>query len=287
MLKHFIKYQSLGNDFVLYDWYKKPTVYVQNTLADTNWASFIQETCNRHFGIGADGVLIIKSNPEASYPEMLIFNADGSQAQMCMNGIRCVAHYLFTQYGLQKTFNIKMGQQIIECSIIVDKNNESAIDIVTNLGSASYLEKMTLQINEQIIEGHVVEVGNPHLIVFQQIEPSWLSTHGKYLEQHPNFPNRTNVEFAWEDKTHQATNTIQKLYNLLVYERGCGITLACSSGVAATLWTLFYQGLITQQEKIAFRMPGGTVIGSIGLNKNIVLQATATMVFRGDLEHKE
>ena len=138
MLKHFIKYQSLGNDFILYDWYKKPAVFVQQALKDAGWAQFVKDLCDRHFGVGADGILIIKSSPETSFPEMLIFNADGSQAQMCMNGVRAAAHYLFTHHGVQKIFKIRVGQRDVECSVIEDKNKEKPIDVVTNVGSALY-----------------------------------------------------------------------------------------------------------------------------------------------------
>lgn len=283
MLKHFIKYESLGNDFILYDWYKKPAVFVQQALKDTGWEQFVKEICDRHFGIGADGILIIKSSAETSFPEMLIFNADGSQAQMCMNGVRAAAHYLFTHHGVQKTFKIKVGQREIECSVIEDKSKGLSVEIVTNVGPVFYQENKIIQAQKDSFDGHSVDVGNPHFVIFQQTDQAWLVEHGKELESHAYFPARANIEFVWEDLTDKS----HKAYRLLVYERGCGMTLACSSGVAATLGALYHLGLVKQDEQVAFNMLGGTVIGFVDAEKNIILCATATMVFSGTLEHKE
>ncbi len=287
MLKHFIKYQSLGNDFILYDWYKKPLVFVQNTLDDAGWTQFVTEVCNRHFGVGADGVLIVKSTTESSFPEMLIFNADGSQAEMCLNGLRCVTHYLFTHHGLQPIFKVKIGQRDVDCSVVVDKTKGNSIEIVTSIADVLYQEKATIETTIGKFDGHVVSVGNPHFVVLQQCEQSWLTDHGKELEQHAHFPNRTNVDFIWEDDEYQLHDNIVKAFRLLVYERGCGITLACSSGVAAALWTLFNLGIVKTDEQIAFNMLGGTVIGLVDANNNIVLRASAVMICSGDLEHKD
>lgn len=287
MLKHFIKYQSLGNDFVLYDWYKKPLVFVQNTLKDAHWNQFVCEACDRHFGVGADGVLVIKSTAESSFPEMLIFNADGSQAQMCLNGLRCAAHYLFTHHGVQKNFKIMIGQQIVDCLIAEGKSKNDPFEVITTVPSAVYGEKVQVQITAGSFEGHVVSVGNPHLVILQKCENHWLSDHGKDLESHMLFPQRTNVEFVWEDTDCRLPDNIKKAYKLLVYERGVGITLACSSGAAAALWTLYTLGRIQQDEHVLLTMLGGTLIGSIDQNKNIMLRASAEMVFSGDLEHKE
>ena len=124
-------------------------------------------------------------------------------------------------------------------------------------------------------------------MIFQQVEQAWLREHGKNLESHAYFPDRANIEFVWEDLAYQLHDDISKAYRLLVYERGCGMTLACSSGVAGTLGVLFYLGAIKQEELVAFSMPGGTVIGSVDAENNIILRATATMGFSGILEHKD
>ena len=287
MLKHFIKYHSLGNDFIVYDWYKKPHVFVHNTLMDSGWVQFVKDVCDRHFGVGADGVLIIKSTTESSFPELLIFNADGSQAEMCINGLRCVAHYLFTHHHMQEKFKVSIGKSTIDCSIFADKNKGDYIEVETTSENALYHKTIDLQLNESIFTGHVVSVGNPHFIIFQRCDQSWLIEHGKELEQHHLFPQRTNVEFVWEDVAYTCHKNTYRTYRLLVYERGCGITLSCSSGVAAALWALFHLGKIKKGEHIAVNMLGGNVIGHITSLETIVLHASAAMIYRGDLEHKE
>lgn len=287
MLKHFIKYQSLGNDFVVYDWYKKPLVFVQNTLKDAGWSQFVCDICDRYFGVGADGVLIIKSAAESSFPEMLIFNADGSQAQMCLNGLRCVAHYLFTHHGVQKSFKIKIGQQVVDCLVVESKNKKDSLEVVTSVPGAVYGEKTEIQITAGRFEGHVVSVGNPHFVILQKVEQHWLADHGKELECHAYFPQRTNVEFVWEDAETALPSGVSKAYRLMVYERGVGITLACGSGATATLWALYTLGMVKQGEQVLLTMPGGPLIGSVDQNNNIVLHASAVMVMTGALEHKE
>lgn len=292
MLKHFVKYQSLGNDFILYDWYKKPAVFVQQALRDAGWPQLVAELCDRRVGVGADGVLILKSSPETNLPEMLIFNADGSQAQMCMNGVRAAAHYLFTHHGTQKVFYIRVGQRDIACSISEHKVTGAPLEIETNVGASVYYEKKRLSFDTGAagivdFEGHVTSVGNPHFVIFQSVEQSWLVEHGKKIEGHTYFPERTNVEFVWHAPELPLAHGVSKAYRLLVYERGCGMTWACSSGVAATLGTLVRLGNVIEGELIAFHMLGGVVIGSVDAHMNITLRASATLVYSGVLEHKE
>src|SRR3989338_293477 len=110
-LKHFVKYQSLGNDFIVFDWFKKPTSFIQEELKDAQWKEFVIKTCDRHFGVGADGVLIITCCPQEGVPEILVFNADGSNGQTCLNGLRCVAKHLFDTHHFPKEFRIKMSQR--------------------------------------------------------------------------------------------------------------------------------------------------------------------------------
>ena len=98
LLKQFVKYQSLGNDFIIFDWYKKPALFVQVELSGGHFSSVVQRLCDRHFGVGADGVLVITSHQEFGFPVVTIYNADGSKAESCLNGLRCVADYLFTEY---------------------------------------------------------------------------------------------------------------------------------------------------------------------------------------------
>ncbi len=280
ILKNFIKYQSLGNDFIIFDWYKRPASYMDNELQSTAWKQFIARICDRHYGIGADSVLIITSCTQAGMPAMLIFNADGSQAEMCLNGLRCVAHYLFSTYKFPEHFSIKIGPRVIDCLVQQCKSQPGLYEIISTVGMITYEGKKNITITAGNFEGHVVHIGNPHFIIFDKTTQDALLSYGKLIESHESFPNRTNVEFVWNPEMH----TNEPHFNVMVYERGCGITLACSSGAAAITGLLAEQGTITKNQKITLHMLGGNVLSWIDGYGNIVLQASAQQLFKGVLE---
>lgn len=273
MIKNFIKYQSLGNNFILFDWYDQLEESIQQTLHDASWPTFVKNICNRHTGVGADGVLILKRNEQEQLPEMLIFNADGTQAESCLNGLRCVTHYLVTKHGFPASFLIKLGKRTMVCGI---EKSGTDILITNNIGNVEYQGTKTVTIFEGTFHGHVASVGNPHFIIFQKTELDWLQRHGAALESHEAFPHKTNVEFIWEDGVAR--------YHVLVYERGCGITQACSSGAAAIVGTLFHLKKIEANQKIELVMLGGSVISWVDHDGNVFLQAGAQPVFTGVLE---
>lgn len=276
LLKNFIKYQSLGNDFILLDWYKKPDMYIQSMLGSQRWHDFIVNMCNRHTGIGADGVLVLKTDSSRHLHEMLIFNADGSQAQMCLNGLRCMVHYLFTQYGLNNTIDVRLGTRIINNQVEGTRDKLEEMMITTQVGQADYQGANTIKIGKESLAGHCVDVGNPHFVVMKEVDRAWLGQHGQTIERHSGFPQGTNVEFVWPD-AHDS-----ELFHMLVHERGCGITQACSSGVAAVLSVLKNQKLLEAGHTVRIRMLGGTVLGWCNDQHEIFLKAQATSVFQGN-----
>ncbi len=210
---------------------------------------------------------------------MMIFNSDGSRAEMCMNGCCCAAHFLHFFRDFGNSFILKIGERRVKCSII---NENNQMKVLSTYEPADYKEAAKIKTSQGEFFGHIVSVGNPHFVILKRCEASWLSAHGKEIESHEKFPRKTNVEFAWMDSREGNSG---KVYNLLVYERGCGITLACGSGVAATLWTLFCQGAVKINESIEFIMPGGNIVCYIDPDKNIVVQAEAENVFQGDLNN--
>lgn len=282
MLKNFIKYQALGNDFIIFDWYKKPAVFVQSELTMPLWSDFVKLACNRHLGVGADGVLVITSDNQLGMPEILIFNADGSRAESCFNGLRCVADFLSVTYHFPPLFHIKMGHRIIDCVVNAVVGQDR--DITTNVGPVVYEGDKTVAIDQASFEGCVVNVGNPHFIIFKQTTLDWLSLYGRFLESHEQFPARTNVEFVWPITTTFASITKNRSYAMLVYERGCGITFSCSSGAAAVIGLLYKQNQIKIQEKIDICMPGGFVTGWVDEKESVFLAGHATLVFTASFE---
>lgn len=284
MLKQFVKLQSLGNDFILFDWYKRPCNDIQNVLQGKDWPEFVVKICKRHFGVGADSVLILKENHDFGLPEMLIFNSDGSQAEACFNGIRCCAQFLYQQYSFGESFKIVLSKRIIEC--VVCKDGCSSVGckkentfITNNVGQARFLGEQTVNTtNEGVYQGFCVDVGNPHFVTFNKTTSQWLVNNGSQIESNAVFPKRTNVEFVWKDDTPFEG---LESFKMLVYERGCGVTLACSTGAAAVIATLFKQGMIQKNKKIVLDMQGGKVIAWLDADENIFLQASAHLVFNG------
>lgn len=274
MFNHFFKYQSLGNDFIVFDWYKRPSQYLDKELNDAAWPDVVQRLCDRHVGIGADGVLIVKNNPQLGLPEMLIFNSDGSSAQSCLNGLRCIAQHLRMTHRYPEKFSIKLNDAVIECSFLED--NQTTL-ISSHIKTIQLHGMQEITTDAGTFRGHVASVGNPHFIIFQQVSQEWLACHGYAIEQHPSFPDRTNVEFITQDPLCKTS------YQMNIYERGCGITLACSSGAAALAALLVEQSMVSLGEQITICMPGGSVRAKVVLPHEVILQAEAVRVFEGSL----
>ena len=274
MMRDFIKYHSLGNDFIIIDWLKKPESFLQSMIHGPAWQTWVREICTQHTGVGADGVLIIRGNIEAGMPEVLVYNADGSLGQTCLNGLRCVAQYLVVRRGLPAKITIKMGERNIVCDVIKTHESSAVHQVTMAMPPAQVHDQLPLVVEAEGFDGYVVSIGNPHYINFRSIELPFLQKFGPLLESHPAFPLRTNVEFVWQD-CHR-----DNLFHLLVYERGCGITNACSSGAAATLWLLYERGIVTAGAKIEIAMLGGFVTGWVQ-EGSLYLQASAVEVFSG------
>lgn len=276
MLKNFLKYQSLGNDFILFDCYKKPETYTNQALAEGSFPAYVKKLCDRHFGVGADGVLILKGNTSSSLPEMLIFNADGSKAEICLNGLRCVALHLHTNYKFPVQFKIKVGGKVVECFILYEKDFSEQVLIKMNVGSVNYLGETCITTTQGKFCGHCASIGNPHFVLLQQTSLDWLTKYGSEIEKHEAFANKTNVEFVWQEAPLH--------FRSLVYERGCGITLSCSSGAASIAGILAVLNQVAFDQEFTISMPGGDMLCSVDKSGDVNLSAEAKLVFSGIYE---
>ena len=278
----FEKYQGNGNDFVIIDsrgneLYKN---YMTNKIFD------IKKICNRQFGIGADGVIFIEEPNEDNYAKMIIFNSDGSEAQMCGNGIRCLVEYLHvndsmnnknieykieTKAGLKiaKYINdeitVKMGVPILECQNIPTTIEKK----INSIPSHEFIEK---DFNNR---GYAVGMGNPHLIFFvKDIESIVLSRLGPIFEKNELFPEKTNVHFC------QILN--RDNIKVKVWERGAGATLACGTGACAIHVAAYKLGLCNSQTIVT--LPGGNL--KIDWSKDdceVMMTGNAKKVFSGSM----
>ena len=245
---------------------------------------YIKKLCHRQFGIGGDGLIFILEPDGNNFAKMIIFNSDGSEAQMCGNGIRCLVQYLHnsnqksndtseyrieTKAGLKIAkynngeITVEMGKPILEPKVI-----PTTIDTKTNL-IPSYLFKES-NFEEQ---GYAVGMGNPHLIFFlKDITQISLSSLGPIFENHKLFPEKTNVHFS------QIIN--RDNINVLVWERGAGATLACGTGACAVHVAAYKLGLCNAITTI--NLPGGNLmINWSKSEEEILMTGNAKKIFAG------
>ena len=243
----FEKYQSLGNDFIIFDG--------EVALLP----GFVQKLCHRRYGIGADGVISIQDQQK-----MRIFNADGSEAAFCLNGLRCVALYLSKKHG-QHAPVITIGSKTVACQVLANK-------VLSYVGNIDSYSQHMIVVHGIPYEGYCVSIGNPHFLTFQSTTLDWLTQNGAFFEQHESFPNRTNVEFVTKEDSGR--------YTMLVFERGVGCTLACGSAAAALVGLLFKKKEISELEPISVAMPGGFFEAYVK-DGSITIVAEASPVFSG------
>ena len=230
------------------------------------WSTF-------HTGIGSDGLILIGSSDKADF-SMRIFNADGSEAMMCGNGIRCVGKYVYDNRLTDKTVitvDTLSGIKILRLQVNGGKVETATVD----MGIPCDILPVTLGEPYGFDEGIAVSMGNPHMVIFvDDISKVDVSAVGPKLEYHPFFPNRVNVEFA------------QVLENgkvrMRVWERGSGITQACGTGACATGVAAAFTNRCGNESEII--MDGGKLnIRWMGLGKSLFMTGPATKVFDGEI----
>lgn len=276
----FTKMQGCGNDFVIVD-------YEEYKKTNLEMSEFAKQICDRHFGIGANGLIIPNLNTEGTDAGWYFYNSDGSTAQMCGNGMRCFAKYLFDKKFVdKKEFSVKTGAGIISPKILEDGNvrvnmskpilEAEKIPFVPN-NNLSY----KISVKDRIFEGNAVSMGNPHFVIFDTKENDDLlelaKNYGSIIETSAEFPEKTNVEFI-KIKTRNEID-------FRVWERGCGITLACGTGACASVVVGVLNGYLDNAVQV--NLLGGTVIvewngSEADTNQDVFLIGSANYVFEGD-----
>jgi diaminopimelate epimerase len=291
----FRKYHGLGNDFILLDGLTRPLPV--DHLVDP---SIARRLCDRHRGVGADGLLLLLPPISAeAHAQMRIINADGSEAEMCGNGIRCAAAALhdhivehrgrtllsfdtgagllrceltFSPEGLVNAVRVDMGRPVVEGPVELDDPTLASLD---NLLRIHLIEDLTASTLRPV----AVSMGNPHLIMFPQTDHDLrdLATAlGPALERAPSAPNRTNVEFArWHESELE----------LWVWERGCGITEACGTGACATAVAAVVAGRHPAGAPLRICLPGGTLTVEVADDlSRVSMTGPVAEVFLGEVE---
>jgi diaminopimelate epimerase len=272
----FVKVQGLGNDFVLVD--QPHAAQVDPPLA--------RQLCHRNFGVGADGVLLVLPGDEGDV-RMRILNADGSLAEMCGNGIRCFARHVALERGLAgdelrvdtdaglKTCVLRRAAagEVTAVRVAMGPPRLAPAQIPLAPGAGSV--ERTYEVAGRRLAGRAVSMGNPHLVLFVEETSRALAEQvGPALVRHPDFPAGTNVELAAvRDRRH---------IDVVVYERGVGITLACGTGACATAVAACLAGHTDWAVPLELRLLGGPALVEVAADLSEVwLEGPAVEVFRG------
>lgn len=274
----FYKYEATGNDFVLID-----SLDGENSLSVRQ----VKDICNRHTGIGADGILLLLPSETADV-KMRIFNADGSEAEMCGNGARALAlHFHDSKDAKPFMISIETLAGIRKAKISVDGPN---VEISINMGVASLKradipmkgdpDEEALQVqfelaDSETITGTCVSMGNPHCVVFvEDVNRYPLDIQGPKIENDPVFTNKTNVEFVEPIDSERL--------RLRVWERGVGETLACGTGTCAAVVAAHRKGLTKPVVSVTTR--GGELKVDCG-SEEVILTGPARLVFKGTVNN--
>ena len=276
----FTKMHGAGNDYVYVDCINGPIPERPDRLA--------QKVSDRHFGIGGDGLVLICPSDIAD-ARMRMFNADGSEAEMCGNAIRCVAKYLF-DHGIRKqqTLNIETGNGVLTLELELADGLDSGLvervrvdmgepiltpkDVPTKLPGNPVIDA-DLPIDDRILKVTCVSMGNPHCITFvDRLSDDWVLRVGPKVETDPHFPNRINAEFV---EVISPTEI-----RMRVWERGSGETLACGTGACAVC----VAGVLTgrTERKILAHLPGGDLQLHWAEDNHVYKTGPAVEVFSGE-----
>ena len=272
----FTKWQGCGNDFVIVDFLEKKPV---------DFAALAVKMCDRHFGIGADGLMVVCPSEMADV-RMREFNPDGTEPEMCGNGIRCFARYLY-DYGRvrREQFTIETIAGTMVPRVILENDAVTAVEVdmgvpvlagedipVAGFG-AEQIVAQPLVVDGKEYRMTCVSMGNPHAVIFvDDAEGFPLAELGTKFENHAVFPRKINTEFVEvRDRTHA---------RMRVWERGAGITLACGTGTCATLTAGVLNDVLDHAADI--EVDGGVIHVEWRENGHIFMTGPAEPVFTGE-----
>jgi diaminopimelate epimerase len=270
--------QGLGNDFIVVDDRDK-------ALNDAGLPALSRRLNDRHFGIGADGLILVRPSASADF-QMRVINSDGSEAEMCGNGIRCFAVYLIEKglttanpirvetpagvmvldvrrddAGRVSGVRVDMGEPSVERADVPMEGAGSALDVPISVDGMDFI-------------AHGVNMGNPHAVIFlQTLDGLPLERLGPRIETHPLFPAKTNVHFVEQ----VAPNELR----MRIWERGAGMTLACGTGACAVLVAAHLTGKTGRSATI--HLPGGPLEIEWAENNHLFMTGPAEEVFTGQI----
>ena len=274
----FTKMQGLGNDYVYVDCTKKKL---------ENASEVAVKVSDRHFGIGSDGLILINASNVANF-EMEMYNADGSRGEMCGNGIRCVAKYVY-DYGLTDQTHISVetlgGIKYLDLTVEEGRVRQVRVDMgrpmlcpteIPVIANGESVIDMPIEVDGTEYRMTAVGMGNPHTVVFvEDVDGLEIEQIGPKFEHHPCFPNRVNTEFV----KVLDRNTVK----MRVWERGSGETLACGTGACAVAVACILNGLT--ENKVTVQLLGGDLLIEWDREADkVYMTGPAEVVFDGEIE---
>jgi len=252
-----------GNDFILIDGREL-------SVEGLDLPRLARQTCDRHFGIGADGLIVVLPSKKADLL-MRIFNPDGSEPEMCGNGIRCFAKFVYDRAKEKKdVISVETIAGIIVPAIILKDN--VAVGAEVDMGVPKHEGDFDLEVGGSKFRATAVSMGNPHCVIFvDDVGKIKLDDLGPKIENDPRFPNRTNVEFVQVKKDNEII--------VSVWERGAGATLACGTGACAAV----VAGALTKRtgRRAIVHLPGGDLDIDWEEDDHVVMRGPAEAVFEG------
>jgi len=280
----FTKLQGLGNDFVLID---------SREDSNHNWAGLAQRMCVRRFGVGADGLLVLLDSESAKY-RMRMFNPDGSEAEACGNGLRCLVCYMASQgliqqgdgspietmAGIRQATLLEWDGRAAQIMVSMGKPvfQTESLPVAVEAGKGNMFDIMLgnypLTVSDEELRLNFVSMGNPHAVYFipGSVSEFPLSTIGPKVEHNPLFPRGVNFEIVHMISPHRC--------EMRVWERGAGETLACGSGACAVAVAARLSGIASDTLEIS--LPGGLAEVSWDGQGEVLLTGPAESVFCGE-----
>ncbi len=279
----FHKMHGLGNDYVVINEFE------EELIPEDKKSEISNALCQRGFSIGADGVIFVSKSNMADI-KFRIFNSDGSEAEMCGNGIRCFGKFVYENDVLkEEKIRVETMGGIKELILAVERNVVKKIRV--NMGTASFKTSdvpmisdkdefidQELTVDDHGIKLTAVNVGNPHAVIFcENLENVDLDSLGPLLENHKAFPERTNVHFV-------GVNNPQEV-DMITWERGAGFTMACGTGATSTVISGYRQGILDKNVRV--HLPGGDLQITVYKKDDELgafMEGDAVSVFEGIIE---
>ncbi|MGE5632892.1 MAG: diaminopimelate epimerase [Caulobacteraceae bacterium] len=271
---NFVKYHGLGNDFIIID-------NTQGSIAMT--PEKVQKMCHRYFGIGGDGVILAEKSKQADV-KMVIINSDGSRAEMCGNGLRCLSKFAYEKLGIRKNpLLVETGAGNLTVQLKMSNNVVDTIKV--NMGKPIFdFEKIPCTIEKEPIANHPVKIGGkefrltamylgvPHTVVFaDDIDDESVISNGRIIENSEFFPRKANVNFVKIIKGNEIA--------VRTWERGAGYTYACGTGSCASVVAGILNGMLDKEVLVHLR--GGDLLISWQQGEDVYMEGPSVEVYEG------